>query len=272
MVSERPAVVIGDVHGNVNILTSVLYEIDRTFGKADVYSTGDLIDRGIHTKDVIDFCIEKKIKPVLGNHEIWLHRYLTTGRLDSFVFHRAMQGHRTLLSYGLRAKSPEDAAEKFKHMIPEAHKKFILGLPIWRQIETGGHTFRLSHAGLKRKAALKLLPVARRIAHHHGGTVSDALCQVVEDGKPSLVIWTKNSFKQPDLWGFTDGSIQVFGHSPTPGGKPLVEKKWIAIPTGRGDLNANRVVAYNLTTGDHIQVTEIGSRIRPGEGICDLTL
>lgn len=59
--------VIGDVHGCFKELkelyTKILAYTDN------VYSVGDLIDRGPDSKKVIQFCIDNNIKPVKGNHE-----------------------------------------------------------------------------------------------------------------------------------------------------------------------------------------------------------
>jgi hypothetical protein len=39
-----------------------------------IYTVGDLIDRGLDSKSVIQFCIDNNIKPVMGNREDMLIR------------------------------------------------------------------------------------------------------------------------------------------------------------------------------------------------------
>lgn len=59
--------VIGDVHGCFNELVKLYSRICKY--TEEVYSVGDLIDRGPDSEKVIQFCIENSIKPVRGNHE-----------------------------------------------------------------------------------------------------------------------------------------------------------------------------------------------------------
>lgn len=59
--------IIGDVHG-------CFYTLKKLFDMVikecqDVYSVGDIIDRGNYSKEVVEFFIENKIKTVRGNHE-----------------------------------------------------------------------------------------------------------------------------------------------------------------------------------------------------------
>jgi len=66
--NENLIAIIGDIHGCyytlMNLYTKLLLlEINL------VYSVGDLIDRGKYSKEVVQFCIDKEIKPVKGNHE-----------------------------------------------------------------------------------------------------------------------------------------------------------------------------------------------------------
>ena len=65
--SAKKIAVIGDIHGCINPLKD-LYEKVLKYTD-EVYSVGDLIDRGKNSKEVIQFCIDNKISPVRGNHE-----------------------------------------------------------------------------------------------------------------------------------------------------------------------------------------------------------
>lgn len=65
--SVNKIAVIGDVHGCFNKLVELYSKICKYTN--EVYSVGDLIDRGHDTKKVIKFCIDNNIKPVRGNHE-----------------------------------------------------------------------------------------------------------------------------------------------------------------------------------------------------------
>lgn len=67
MLSEDLIAVIGDVHGCLFTLKALYGRITPV--TKDVYSVGDIIDRGRHVSDTVRFCIENNIKPVRGNHE-----------------------------------------------------------------------------------------------------------------------------------------------------------------------------------------------------------
>ena len=59
--------IIGDVHGCVNTLEKLYEAVIKDCN--NIYSVGDLVDRGNFSKEVIEFFIEKNIKAVRGNHE-----------------------------------------------------------------------------------------------------------------------------------------------------------------------------------------------------------
>ena len=59
--------VTGDIHGCYFTLKSLF---DKIKSKTDEhYSVGDLIDRGLYSREVVQFCYENNIKPIKGNHE-----------------------------------------------------------------------------------------------------------------------------------------------------------------------------------------------------------
>ena len=59
--------VIGDIHGCYLTLSSLYNELLKYTD--EVYSVGDLIDRGKKSREVVDFIIENNIKCIRGNHE-----------------------------------------------------------------------------------------------------------------------------------------------------------------------------------------------------------
>lgn len=259
----QPVVVIGDVHGRADLLRNILAKIRGRFGQdVDIYQTGDLIDRGPHGSQVIDLCLKNNIKPVIGNHEIWLHRYLATGVFDQFALNSRMEGAATLRSYGLDSTDPEEIAVHLHSLIPQEHKDFILELPVWRDFEVGGRRYRLCHSGLKKEhgnilmgevtSAKPDLPVEKKC---------DLLCETVEEIKPALVIWVGTNYKDPQLYHFPDGSCQVFGHSPC-GAQPAVTHHWIALDTGCGTRPPQTLSAIILPDREIIQVSSLTGKIK----------
>lgn len=63
--------IIGDVHGNYNGLVESLQKMGWKENEDRLIFVGDLVDRGIANKKVVDFVAEHKdtVHVVLGNHE-----------------------------------------------------------------------------------------------------------------------------------------------------------------------------------------------------------
>jgi len=82
MPTDKIIAVIGDIHG-------CFLELSELYGKLsahtdEIYSVGDLIDRGPDSKRVIQFCIDNGIKPVMGNHENMLLRAIRKSNYGIF--------------------------------------------------------------------------------------------------------------------------------------------------------------------------------------------
>lgn len=136
MSKNKKIAVIGDIHGCCTNLQK-LYE--KVLARTDeVYSVGDLVDRGSHSKEVVQFCIDNGISPVMGNHEEMLLEAIENfegkkGQGPEFGpsswLHNG--GSKTISSYtGNRFSKLADFVEAFKQ---SGHAGFISGLPL--QIE-----------------------------------------------------------------------------------------------------------------------------------------
>lgn len=225
-------IVIGDIHGRDDLLKALLDKIHTTLGYGNtLIHTGDLIDRGPGSKAVVQMCIDYSIKGILGNHELWLHQYLATGQFDEFALHKMMQGDKTLESYGITSRSPGEIERQLKHAIPKAHRDYILSLPVVLKVTAGGKTYRVIHAGFKNDAH------AAAVHEGHGATEDEAV-EFIARYSPASVLWTTNSWNNPDFYHFKDGSIQVIGHTPTPRGEPLITPRWIAVDCGCGTFRS----------------------------------
>ena len=65
--------VIGDVHGCFDELKKLLKKISFNPSKDSIIFTGDLVNRGNQSLEVLEFCMkEKSIDTVLGNHDVFL--------------------------------------------------------------------------------------------------------------------------------------------------------------------------------------------------------
>lgn len=147
-----PVAVIGDVHGQIEKLQSVLDQLDQRgdLAKRWIVFVGDLVDRGSDvagTLDVIDELIRDRVKTtvVSGNHELamcgalgllptpdycdWRKRWLTGYGAEA-----------TFSSYGV----PFGDCESLAAAIPDAHRSILSEAP-W---SVEHEQFFFVHAGL----------------------------------------------------------------------------------------------------------------------------
>lgn len=137
--------IIGDIHGCFHTLEA-LY--DKIKDKAtEVYSVGDLVDRGKFSKDVVQFCIDKGIKPVRGNHEDMLLKALVERGEDDYEAgslnrHFINGGRTTMASY---TGSDLSSVTEYKEALEKSgHLEFIKSFPIRYEFSK----LILTHAGI----------------------------------------------------------------------------------------------------------------------------
>ncbi|GJQ61517.1 MAG: serine/threonine protein phosphatase [Melioribacteraceae bacterium] len=69
--------VIGDIHGCYYTLIELYNKIVKKYDEIEIYAVGDLVDRGNHSADVIDFIIDERIKFTAGNHDLMFSHFFT---------------------------------------------------------------------------------------------------------------------------------------------------------------------------------------------------
>jgi serine/threonine protein phosphatase 1 len=203
---------IGDVHGRLDLLTSLLDVIeldDAARGPADtrIILLGDLVDRGPQSKQVIDHLLGRdwgNRRPVFlkGNHEE-VFQLTLAGNLEAARFWLRIGGEETMISYGVSQALIDSGdtlslCEDFAIRVPDAHAVFL-----HRMIDSlavGGYCF--VHAGLKPG-----VPLDRQ--------------------KPEDLRWIRERFL--DFEG-SHGAIVVHGHSISPAVEELHNR--IGIDTG----------------------------------------
>jgi len=206
---------IGDVHGQLKALETLLGKIDRDLGDAQVERVelvflGDYIDRGLQSADVIDLLCE----PVLprhhphtvflrGNHEDAMLTFLRDAEFGARWLDYG--GLETLVGYGVESvKAPRSSIDwdrvqrDLEAVLPPAHRRF---LEATRMSYRAGDYF-FAHAGVNPDVALDR--------------------QEAED-----LLW----IREPFLNARKDfGAVVVHGH--TPEEKPQVRENRIGIDTG----------------------------------------
>ena len=202
---------IGDIHGRLDLLDSVLARIDTDMivhpaSNAIRIFLGDYIDRGPDSKGVldrlVDYCVTHPSVCLKGNHEAFLHEFLKNPEVLSVW--RNCGGLDTLLSYGLGPKIETDAqdqrelASKLDRSLSSGHRQFLSGL---KQYFICGDFFFV-HAGVRPGICLTKQS-------------EDDLLWIRED-----FLFYENSF----------GKVVVHGHTPVP--EPDVRPNRINIDTG----------------------------------------
>ncbi|MFN4111945.1 MAG: metallophosphoesterase [Ignavibacteria bacterium] len=103
--------VIGDIHGCFNTLKELYSQVKAKYPDIEIYSVGDLVDRGNFSCEVIHFCISNNIHVCLGNHDYMFLQYFREP-FSSMARAWVYNGHiATLNSYKNNPKSLEPHLE-----------------------------------------------------------------------------------------------------------------------------------------------------------------
>ncbi|TDK36983.1 serine/threonine protein phosphatase [Rhizobium deserti] len=160
-----PIYAIGDVHGCLDHLLRaeerIAADIRATGRRGPVIFLGDYVDRGPASAQVIDHLIAPSpygLKRVClcGNHDDIFSAFIPDP--DRHLEWLALGGEQTLMSYGIDIHHvgirPKGRNGKLKemlaHAVPQAHRDFLLNLPV--SLKIGSLLF--VHAGIRPGVAL----------------------------------------------------------------------------------------------------------------------
>jgi serine/threonine protein phosphatase 1 len=176
MEQENIIAVVGDIHGCLHTLTNLFNNIkDRC---VEIFSVGDLLDRGPYSKEVIEFCMKNKIMPVRGNHEDMLinaaensSNSVWNNKQDiNLYFYNG--GDKTQKSY-INSKSQKDFDILKKELESHGHLEWIKSFPLRFESKV----LVISHAG------------------------------IIEGGDDQTILWNRDIPAKLD-------KLQIFGHTP----------------------------------------------------------
>lgn len=252
--------IIGDIHGCSDALKRLLNELPDDIEQ--IYSVGDLVDRGADSKGVVQLCIDNNIKAVRGNHEDMFLDFLgdtkeydeghypseknggnaTLDSYDNGLFEEN-GGDKTISSYGgdsYRVRGMYGTDYVSSVTIPEEHRIYLNSLPLF--IETDD--FILSHAGIHPMRATGEFGV---------GKWDDG-----SDKSNMDLMWNRCSLAVMD-------KIQIVGHNPVKEVEFVegsdedlrpVEGKiaGINIDTMSGKVNYGKLTALIMPTQEIVQV------------------
>jgi serine/threonine protein phosphatase 1 len=185
---------VGDIHGCFDKLVSLMKIIDIDLRRETLVFIGDYVDRGPHSREVVDYLIdlgrrESRVVFLKGNHEQMLQDYLSGSDRLGFLYNG---GGATLESY------LKGGSQTATHCIPPAHIEFFDNLCLHHETED----YIFVHGGLKPSVPL-------------------------DEQKEWDMLWIRDEFISSD---FDFGKRVIFGH--TPFREPLILDNKIGIDTG----------------------------------------
>jgi len=129
--------VIGDIHGCLDMLDTMMHLIDWRPERDRLIFLGDYIDRGRDPKGVIDYILELKkqsnlVECLRGNHEELFLDFLEGKEIDTFLYNG---GESTLASYGNGGRTA----------IPPEHMDFFNSLKTLIELDE----YYIVHAGFR---------------------------------------------------------------------------------------------------------------------------
>lgn len=223
---------IGDVHGDKDKLQRMIEFVGPT--KMDVVILlGDVIDRGRHSKEVVQYILDLreqgyKIIVVKGDHEDMFIDFLEAKNKKTTDFvcdiYLSNGGFATLESYGFSVKDNPTI-----DMLPEGHLEFFKSLKPYEIVDD----YLFIHAGI--------LPG-----------------KPLEEQDEDLMMWIREQFYKTDA---TWGKGIIFAH--TPFKTPFIGKGKIGIDTGsifEGSIDYGRLTCLRLPDFKIFQINKKGRR------------
>ncbi|MBK8980941.1 MAG: metallophosphoesterase [Ignavibacteria bacterium] len=207
--SNSDIAVIGDIHGCYYTLKKLYSRLNNV---SEIYSVGDLIDRGKYSKAVVEFCKSNLIRSVRGNHEDMMIKAIDkSDKFLGFMFKEAEHyyhngGKETQNSY-IDSRSFSDF-KKFKQKIKDTgHLDFIKSFPLKYEFKK----VVISHAG------------------------------IIKGGDDISILWNRRTPAMLD-------KLQIFGHTPL---REYVYKRdyYLNIDTGCVFNNKLTAVIVDTETG-----------------------
>jgi serine/threonine protein phosphatase 1 len=149
---------IGDIHGGLDLLKKLVdkIEVDRGAFKGPVHIIflGDYIDRGLSSRGVIEYLIQRQANDknaifLLGNHEQVMRSVLLSSDKELFENWMSFGGRETLLSYGISPAAlrngPEKLIAELVQKTPTAHLNFLQKL----ELSASFGDYYFCHAGVR---------------------------------------------------------------------------------------------------------------------------
>lgn len=199
---------IADIAGEFDALMRLVARFDK---KSKIILLGDLVDRGMRSKEVISWAIQNQqtVIPIMGNHEHMMLDWLEkTGKYADQIWLKN-GGLETLFSYfGNLIDWQEIVYDKYhtdiivknsdelRNLFPKKHIDFLKTLKTHVQVENNGTTYTMTHAPI------------------FFGELENAVLRI--DSKQQVGIHSEMNFSC--IWyrgnpKYVEKNIQIFGHN-----------------------------------------------------------
>ena len=176
--------IVGDIHGCYNTLKNLVLKIKEKYPSIQIYSVGDLVDRGKFSFEVIEYIKLEKIIFTAGNHD-YMFYYFVNHPLSQMGSSWLYNGYEnTIASY-------ENRFEKIAE-----HLDLIINAPLFLNLKD----CFISHAGISKSYSSKL----PKNFKENLDIIKEIISKDVES--PEGILWTRNELL--DL-----GKLQVVGHT-----------------------------------------------------------
>jgi serine/threonine protein phosphatase 1 len=261
--------IIGDVHGMLKPLATLVNEIDRLDPQASLYFVGDYVNRGPESRGVIELLLTLgNAKFIRGNHDDVLDQILhganyaeNPSRGDRFMAFQWFLEHglyETLVSYGVTrdhiscviSQRSRGSMQSVVDLFPERHRQFIRSLPVYIE----DPDLFLVHGKWPLRESRSPAAVLGSIPH------------------PQLrheLLWgrfTEAELQQKKAWP----KVGFFGHTPVPTYRghetdysPIVAAKMILLDTAAALSPVGRLTAMCAETSQLIQAEPGGKLVSP---------
>ncbi len=149
--------VIGDIHGEFYCFERLVDKIIKKYKIKKFVLIGDLIDRGLYSKEVLNFAIELKknydLILILGNHEDMMIDYILNEKRYGRGVWFSNNGDKTVKSFSEVLYNNiyfdyEDISEELR-IICEKEINFLIESKLFYDIEINGEKYFFSHAGIE---------------------------------------------------------------------------------------------------------------------------
>ncbi|MCH9740302.1 MAG: serine/threonine protein phosphatase [Epsilonproteobacteria bacterium] len=245
--------VIGDIHGEYKTLLKL---IDKLPKDAKLIFVGDLVDRGLQSREVVAYIREQGYSTVMGNHEVMMIRYgerfalhlLADVEVDMNNTWIRNGGIETLLSYGLLEKAEDGSYQIIKDAKAIEQLKddieWMKKLPIYLELDThhsSGQKVVVSHSNISK------VWMIRNDKEKQKELISEAL-------------WTRDKETSDEVEIFN-----IYGHTPQKNAAEITDN-FVNIDTGccyysLESEEYGRLSAYCVESGEVFEVLNLASAV-----------